>query len=76
MSVGTCAVIISNEGKDRSLCANLAASTKFSIEHVRRTENAGLIKKADYYYVTVSIIDSFDKIVIGNFALECDEFSC
>ncbi|KAK7583778.1 hypothetical protein V9T40_004741 [Parthenolecanium corni] len=62
---GTCAVIISNEGKDRSLCANLAASTKFSIEHVRRTENAGLIKKADYYYVT-----GFFLIVSPNSALE------
>lgn len=52
--LGTCAVIISNEGKDRSLCANLAACNKFTIDHIKKPENSELIKKADYYYVTVS----------------------
>lgn len=60
-------MIISNEGKDRSLCANLAASTKFSIEHVKKSDNADLIKKADYYYVTVSIIEKLEDFYFGNF---------
>ena len=46
-------MILTNNGKNRSLCANLAAATKFTIDHIRETENAKIIQEADYYYVTV-----------------------
>lgn len=55
--VGTCAVIITENGKHRSLCANLAAATCFTINFVEEIENKRIITKADYYYITVGFND-------------------
>lgn len=52
-STGTCAVLIT--GKDRSLCANLAAANCFSLSHIKEPENRNLIEAADYIYVSVCI---------------------
>ncbi|XP_051154739.1 uncharacterized protein LOC127277561 [Leptopilina boulardi] len=47
---GTCAVLIT--GKERSLCANLAAANLFSPTHIAEPENKILIEKAQFYYVS------------------------
>ncbi|XP_016907091.1 uncharacterized protein LOC107994612 isoform X1 [Apis cerana] len=47
---GTCAVLIT--GNERSLCANLAAATCFSLSHIEETENKNLIEIAEYIYVS------------------------
>lgn len=49
---GTCAVLIT--GKDRSLCANLAAANCFSLTHIEKPENKLLIDRAKYIYISVS----------------------
>lgn len=50
---GTCAVLIT--GKERSLCANLAAANCFSISHIEDPENKKLIEIAQFIYISVSI---------------------
>lgn len=47
---GTCAVLIT--GKERSLCANLAAANCFSPSHIAEPENKKLVEKAQFYYVS------------------------
>ncbi|XP_026671491.1 adenosine kinase 2 isoform X2 [Ceratina calcarata] len=47
---GTCAVLIT--GNERSLCANLAAATCFSLSHIEEPENKRLIESAEYIYVS------------------------
>ncbi|CAL1686881.1 unnamed protein product [Lasius platythorax] len=47
---GTCAVLIT--GKERSLCANLAAANCFSPSHIEKPENKHLIDIADYIYIS------------------------
>ncbi|XP_046991382.1 adenosine kinase isoform X1 [Schistocerca americana] len=49
---GTCAVLITSNGAERSLCANLAAANCFTIDHIRHPENRKLIDNALYYYVS------------------------
>lgn len=49
---GTCAVLIT--GKERSLCANLAAANCFSQSHIEKPENKRLIESARYIYISVS----------------------
>jgi len=51
-STGTCAVLLTNNGANRSLCANLAAANLFTKDHIEVPENRELIEKADYYYIT------------------------
>ena len=53
---GTCAVLITNNGKCRSLCANLAAANCFSPCHIEVLENKKLIEDACFYYISVSTI--------------------
>lgn len=48
---GTCAVLIT--GTHRSLCANLAAANKFTIDHLEQPANKALIDNAQYYYISV-----------------------
>lgn len=62
---GTCAVILTNGGQSRSLCANLAAATAFTINHIKEPENSKIIEDANYYYVT-----GFFLIVSPDTALE------
>ncbi|XP_014483891.1 PREDICTED: adenosine kinase 2 [Dinoponera quadriceps] len=47
---GTCAVLIT--GKERSLCANLAAANCFSHSHIEKPENKRLIDAARYIYIS------------------------
>ncbi|XP_022180635.1 adenosine kinase-like [Myzus persicae] len=49
---GTCAVIVTNNGKDRSLCANLCASRNFSDDHLEVPENKKIVENAKVYLVT------------------------
>lgn len=49
---GTCAVLIT--GKERSLCANLAAANCFSLSHIEKPENQHLIDIASYIYISVN----------------------
>ncbi|XP_017840444.2 adenosine kinase isoform X2 [Drosophila busckii] len=47
---GTCAVLIT--GTRRSLCANLAAANKFTIDHLMDATNNALVENASYYYIS------------------------
>ncbi|VVC33360.1 Hypothetical protein CINCED_3A008250 [Cinara cedri] len=49
---GTCAVIVTNNGKDRSLCANLSAAQTFTEDHLDVPENKAIIENAEFYLVT------------------------
>lgn len=49
---GTCAVLIT--GKNRSLCANLAAANCFLPSHIEKSENKHLLDVARYIYISVS----------------------
>lgn len=60
-TTGTCAVLIT--GTERSLCANLAAANCFSISHIQVPENRLLLDKAEFIYVSVSIIVRRDRIL-------------
>lgn len=51
---GTCAVLITNNGKYRSLCANLAAANCFLPSHIEEEDNKKLIHDAKFFYVSVS----------------------
>lgn len=51
-STGTCAVLLTSKGANRSLCANLAAANLFTKDHIEKPENKKLIEKADCYYIT------------------------
>ncbi|CAC5409659.1 E2.7.1.20 [Mytilus coruscus] len=48
-STGTCAVIVT--GKNRSMCANLAAANLFTEDHLNNSENWSLVEKAQFYYI-------------------------
>ncbi|XP_042899992.1 uncharacterized protein [Parasteatoda tepidariorum] len=52
LPTGTCAVVITDQGHNRSLCANLSAANCFSKEHLERPENQALIEKAKFFYIT------------------------
>jgi len=49
---GTCAVLITDGGKNRSLCAYLAAANCFTKDHLDKPENKELIEKAAFYYIS------------------------
>lgn len=49
---GTCAVLITENGKHRSLVANLAAANCFTTDHLQVPENNKLVQNAEYYYVS------------------------
>ncbi|RLU26348.1 hypothetical protein DMN91_000142 [Ooceraea biroi] len=49
-ATGMCAVLIT--GKERSLCANLAAANCFSPSHIENPENKQLIDIAKYIYIS------------------------
>ncbi|XP_065212777.1 uncharacterized protein LOC135840267 isoform X2 [Planococcus citri] len=49
---GTSAVIISKDGKSRSIVANLSASQMFTIKHIETPENKKVIENAQYFYIT------------------------
>lgn len=49
---GTCAVLITKNGTQRSLCANLAAANHFTIDHIHKAESKKLIQQAEYFYIS------------------------
>jgi len=49
-ATGTCAVLIT--GKNRSLCADLAAANCFTIDHLHKPENKRQIESAQFYYIS------------------------
>lgn len=51
---GTCACIIHN--KERTLCANIAASTKYPVEHLDK--NMKYLKAAEFIYATAFFLTS------------------
>lgn len=53
---GTCAAVV--KGKERALCANIAASAKYTMEHL--TENWSVLESAKFVYLTGFFITSND----------------
>lgn len=51
-NTGTCAVLLTNHGKSRSLCANLAAAHLYSGDHLHKPENKALMEEATHYYIS------------------------
>ncbi|XP_046441512.1 adenosine kinase-like isoform X2 [Daphnia pulex] len=51
-STGTCAVLLTENGANRSLCANLAAANLFTKHHIEIPENRKFIDEADFFYIT------------------------
>ncbi|XP_064458355.1 uncharacterized protein LOC135368774 [Ornithodoros turicata] len=49
---GTCAVLLTQNGAARSLCANLAAANAYSVEHLCKPENKALMEEASFYYIS------------------------
>jgi adenosine kinase len=47
---GTCAVLLTDQGKNRSLCAYLAAANEFTKDHLEKPEVNALMEKAQFYY--------------------------
>ncbi|XP_077545120.1 adenosine kinase 2 [Haemaphysalis longicornis] len=52
LPTGTCAVLLTNQGHCRSLCANLAAAELYSVDHLLMPENKALMEKASHYYIS------------------------
>jgi sugar/nucleoside kinase (ribokinase family) len=48
---GTCAVLVT--GTHRSLCANLAAAQKFTVDHLSKEECKKSIEAAKFFYASV-----------------------
>jgi len=49
---GTSAVLVTDNGKNRSLVAYLAAANCFSKDHIDKEENWALVEKAGFYYIS------------------------
>jgi len=48
---GTCACLITSDGKNRSLVANLAAANDFTKGHLEDKDMWKIVEEADYYYI-------------------------
>uniref|UniRef100_A0A131XX10 Adenosine kinase n=1 Tax=Ixodes ricinus TaxID=34613 RepID=A0A131XX10_IXORI len=51
-ATGTCAVLLTDQGRSRSLCANLAAAQLYSSEHLCKPDNKALMEEASHYYIS------------------------
>lgn len=51
-STGTCAVLVTDNGRHRSLVADLSAANCFTIDHIKKPENQALIENAQYFYIS------------------------
>ncbi|XP_065290557.1 uncharacterized protein Adk2 isoform X2 [Dermacentor albipictus] len=61
---GTCAVLLTDHGKSRSLCANLAAAQLYSVDHLLKPENKALMEEASHYYISGFFLNvSLDSIL-------------
>ncbi|XP_022251167.1 adenosine kinase-like [Limulus polyphemus] len=70
-ATGTCGVVITENGANRSLCANLAAANCFSKDHLEKPENRTLIKNADFFYIS-----GFFLTVSPESILEVAKYAC
>ncbi|CAL1297681.1 unnamed protein product [Larinioides sclopetarius] len=52
LPTGTCAVAITDQGANRSLCAYLSAANCFSREHLDLLVNQTIINEAQHFYIT------------------------
>lgn len=71
---GTCAVILTNNGANRSLCANLAAANCFTIDHLRKPENFTFVENAKLYYISGFFLTVSPESIleVANYALSKD----
>ncbi|KAL7752680.1 adenosine kinase [Sorochytrium milnesiophthora] len=49
---GTCAVLITDKGANRSLVANLSAAEKYHVDHLLAQDNWKLVEKAQFFYLS------------------------
>ncbi|XP_068231083.1 uncharacterized protein Adk2 isoform X1 [Palaemon carinicauda] len=75
---GTCAVVLTNNGKCRSLVANLAAANHFTISHLENPENKALMEKAQFYYISGFFLTVSPESIlkVGKHACEKDKMFC
>lgn len=71
LPTGTCAVVITDKGASRSLCANLSAANHFSKDHLDSAANKLLIQNAKFFYIT-----SFFLTVSPATIMEIAEHAC
>lgn len=63
-STGTCAVLLTERGKYRSLCANLAAAQVYSVDHLLGHENKKVMEEASHFYISGFFLNvSLDSIL-------------
>lgn len=69
---GTCAVVVTNNGSHRTLCANLAAANCFTPDHLEKQENRACLENAKFFYISGFFLTvSPDSIMqVAKFALE------
>jgi len=75
---GTCAVVVTDNGKCRSLVANLAAANHFTESHIDLPENKQIIEKASIIYISGFFLTvSPDTILtIGRHAADKQKIFC
>lgn len=49
---GTCSVLVTDNGRKRSLVADLSAANCFTIDHIQKPENKQLIESAKFFYIS------------------------
>lgn len=52
--IGVCAVLLTKNGAERTLVANLSAANHFTTDHLLKPENERRLSEADIIYITVS----------------------
>lgn len=58
---------MTNNGKDRSLCANLSAAQTFTVDHLEVPENKAIIENAQFYLVTVNFFCHLFYLLLTNY---------
>mmetsp|Transcript_34825 Transcript_34825/g.85205 ORF Transcript_34825/g.85205 Transcript_34825/m.85205 type:complete len:350 (+) Transcript_34825:81-1130(+) len=78
VATGTCAVLITDSGKNRSLVANLAAANTYKVDHMKDPANWALVEKAQYFYITgfFFTVSPESIMTLGNHALETGKTLC
>ena len=51
-ATGTCAVLVTDNGHNRSLVADLSAANCFTMDHIQKPDNQKLIENAKYFYIS------------------------
>jgi len=75
---GTCAVVITNGGKCRSLVANLAAANHFTKDHIDIPENKSILEKAKTIYISGFFLTVSPETIlaVGRHAFEKNKSFC